>query len=385
MITLRCQFGVKAEERRYEYHNVYIPQDSQHPGFPSHYWPYDKAKSRIWILEVGEWIQTIDGFICPIIRASQMDIRLPGHGNQYRKRQVANNRADIYFEQPDNYYFGRPKNGEPFNLSRQQKIFCWTMAKSWDVVAACRNAGYKLDVYLSRGYTLEKASEVYAERLLVKPKIQEAIKMSIRLHLQALNMGEETLALNKKDALMNDMITIQSGLRDLFLHKMQTGQPIVPEEMTMYLELVTKLSGEINTVADWLGYGKAAESQSGDSDGSEFSYRMIEANVKKANTKNNLLQNQQNIEQIPVEFEVAERDEPQKLQEQQNQTLTPVQMLTKKIGVNHDDKEATTTADTDTDPGPGSDPAAASRAANDAHNAIPTFAGSAEYPLQPTG
>lgn len=349
MERIRCRFGIKRNEIRYEIHKVFKKDEINHEDFPEQYVSYEHVKQYIWRLEKGYWIETVDGYIAPIIGESKMHIRIPGIGNRYYRSQIATGKADVYFDQPDHYYLGKVKGNGGY-LSSQQKIFCWVMAQSWDMVKAIKEAGYSLRAWTVRGISEERAAETLANRLLEKQKIRDGVKMSIKMHLEALNMGEEQLVLNKRDKLMQDLGELQQWLKTSLIQKVSDNQPIIQEEVVNYLKVVNALSEELNTVGEWLGYGKE---QSIPNDGDEnINVRMIEANISRGNAKAAIAGNEQQLNILPEPSEEVEEVQ-----------LTPEQILSKE-GVSNGESKTTESADDTT--------------------IRPVYAGGAQYPIQPT-
>lgn len=169
--------------------------------------------------------------------------------------------------------------------------------------------------------------------------------MAIRLHLEALNMGEEEFALVKKDRLMADLLSLQSEMKKSFLEKIENMETVPSSEIKDYLDVVEKLSGEIDTAAGWLGYGRE-ESDDQDS----MSFKMIEAKVsrKALGERKKLLDSGNEVEVgQQVKYSVGESEEVQQEATEQYQepgNSNPInksagQLLKVKNGENSDEQE----------------------------------------------
>ncbi|MCH6560766.1 signal peptidase I, partial [candidate division KSB1 bacterium] len=74
------------------------PEDKDLPEFPQHFIFHHTLQHAAYKLEKGMWIETVEGFVCPIIQSTYYCFRIPG-GGRYIKASIKSGNK-VYFDCP---------------------------------------------------------------------------------------------------------------------------------------------------------------------------------------------------------------------------------------------------------------------------------------------
>jgi len=262
---VECWFGKRGSADRYtKIYTVYnmnnVNYDFPMPdGFPVFYFKNEMLGTAGVLsgLKAGNWIETADNYICPVIRAHTLNFRIPG-GGSYEVFHVANRGLGIYFAPPRGLKSQviRQAKIESTVLSPQQRTFCWHMAQYDDPVRACLEAyDFKKHRINKYGGKNEKAhANEVSKKLMELPKIRKGIMSAIEQHMLALNMNAEDLVLRKHEKLMSELLELTTVVKDSLIKKMTDGTPLFPNDIEMLTSVVDRISEGIDKGAEWLEY-----------------------------------------------------------------------------------------------------------------------------------
>ena len=210
--------------------------------------PKSKMKEVAKSLKVGDFIETEDGWVVPIIRSWQNFFRIAAKKSGTYSRWHVKNGQKIYFDPPKEHkityeYSAMGRRGEGKRLTKMQQKFCWQMAKEWDPVKALKVAGYALS-------DNPEYNQKSAQKMLCMKKIQQGITNAIRTHLLAANLNEAEFVLLPKKKIIDELVS----LGDCLHKQMLVNSKIDECYLDSYLKTIAELSKNINDMADWLGY-----------------------------------------------------------------------------------------------------------------------------------
>ena len=156
---LSIQYEIRRNGRRVQLNaNAYKIGDSDKPKYIS---TVDLSNSTDK-LNIGDYVETLDGWVVPLIGIKYKKYRFLTHAN---KMQTINLSDMKYRNHAPYFVINVHKIKRHRDLSPQQMIFCFELARTWDLVAAGRKAKYK------------SIKTVF--NLMKRPQIKELIKMSL--------------------------------------------------------------------------------------------------------------------------------------------------------------------------------------------------------------
>lgn len=245
-----CWFGKKGSEgRRSEDFTIYKVGEK---GVPE-YWTKDDWKN-IHKIEIGEYVETLDGFICPVIKINtgtnyscRIYFRIANKtGYAFRFGWVSQGKQEIYYDPPQEYFVSHLKKN-PNWITRQQKRFAWAYAMHGDRKKAIKDAGF--------GFTNIRSIDTYSNQLLTRPIVQRAVSEAFRQQIQLAHEDENKFVIRR-------MIKTQDRLDeilDTLTEKIKDGE--VSKEEVEVLNSVLKTSKELMASnAELLGYKGESES-----------------------------------------------------------------------------------------------------------------------------
>ena len=220
------------------------PEDKELPEFPLHIIFHHTLQFAAYKLSKGLWIETVDGYICPIIQSTYYCFRIPGGGRYIKASINAGNK--VYFDAPhgEKLIFDKYREGtnKGFHIKNYKMLrFCWAMAQVWDIKRASRIAGYN-----------EKTGMVIFDL----PKIRRCIVSALALHMKAAAIGEEYVV-EKKSKLIEELgelnKLVQEDIKGM-LAKGNVDKDELDAKLSSFLKLAERVGSEINDFAGWIGY-----------------------------------------------------------------------------------------------------------------------------------
>ena len=220
------------------------PEDKDLPQFPLNVIFHHTLKFCAYKLSKGMWIETVEGYICPIIQSTYYCFRIPGGGRYVKKSIKSGNK--VYFDAPHGEKFLFTKYTEEkdggFHIRNYKMLrFCWSMAQVWDIKRASRIAGY---------------NEHTGKLIFNQAKVRRGIVSALALHLKAANIGEEYVV-EKKSKLIEELGELNELIKNDIkgmLDKGDVDKEELSSKLDSLLKLSDKVSDNINDFAGWIGY-----------------------------------------------------------------------------------------------------------------------------------
>lgn len=263
--SIEVTYGKPGTDQRKELVTIYKTEDKDSLGFPTFYHMLVTIKNVIYSVKAGEWLETHDGYIVPILTATSAYFRIPG-GGSYRRWHIAQG-AKLLVRPPSGYKMKLQNEGGGTFLTNMQLAFCWQMAKDWNVEKAMKVAGYK---WRNRDYL-----GAMSRKLMQSPKIRQGIMNAVKVHLQSLELNGEDFVLRKQEELMKTLQEVQTYLKTDLLNKVQNNN-MTSTDVQNFLDVTEKLGGEIKESAKWLGYGKeGGDNGNGGDEGFDFTFAQL--------------------------------------------------------------------------------------------------------------
>ena len=182
---LSIQYDIRRDGRRLNLSaNAYKLCDDDKPKYTK----TADLSDNINKLKIGDYVETLDGWVVPLIGITRDKYRFLTHGN---KKQSIGFQNIKYRSHSPYFVINVHRIKRHRDLSPQQMVFCFELARTWDLVAAGRKAKYK------------SIKTVF--NLMKKPQIKEGIKLSLNVILQANEQTENKLFLDRFNKMMDTM------------------------------------------------------------------------------------------------------------------------------------------------------------------------------------
>lgn len=187
--------------------------------FDGEYVLLENFQKELWDIEKGDWIETQDGYVVEVLKSTRSYFRIPsldGYSRIHRGIYFRTKRWPL-FETKCGHWEPSDK------LTDQQARFVWELATTWDIVLACRRSRYK---YLKNAFDL-----------LQLPKIQEALRMSLKSLIETLGKDEKDLFFSRWEKMMD---SLQKGV-DANLTENPEGSAKLADVMTKNLGKISEM------------------------------------------------------------------------------------------------------------------------------------------------
>lgn len=205
------------------------------------YIKYEDVPKFIDSAKLGDYLETVDGFITPIIKDYRYQFRIAANtGRAYLKSYIRKGKILLYFTPPRAYFTYQKKDSKLWSV--KEKSFCWLMAKSYNKYTSIVDAGYQI-----KG---NQQILSYAEQLLKKKSIQDGIVEAYRKQIEIVS-DEPKFVINR---FINLQDTIERRIRKV---EKQLDNGGVSEAEINLLNSMISFGIEMAKInADLLGYGK---------------------------------------------------------------------------------------------------------------------------------
>ena len=205
---------------------------------------YEDVPPAINNAKLGDYLETVDGFITPVVKDYRYQFRIAANmGRAYIKSQIRKGDILLYFNPPKAYFSTPNKNAKLFSI--KEKSFCWLMAKSYNKYTSIVEAGYKI-----KG---NQQILSYAEQLLKKKSIQDGIVEAYRKQIEI--VSDEPKFVIKRFMSLQD--TVERVIKKI--EKKLDNGGISREEAELFHNMMSAGIDMAKTNADLLGYGKDSE------------------------------------------------------------------------------------------------------------------------------
>jgi len=197
MLKLECSFRDLRGKNFTKSFRYFQLSDKDLPS----YYSKPQIKSQAWKLKEGDYVETKDDYIVPLIRSWKSFVRTP---SQTHSRWNLANGEPIYFKPPEKKHqcFGERGSG---NLTQKQRSFCQYYVRTGDENAAYKLAGYSLNKRAFRNWE-------HAKALLKQSKIKNRIAEELRLHLKATNSDEAEFFVKRMTRLQDSLESVLETL-----------------------------------------------------------------------------------------------------------------------------------------------------------------------------
>jgi len=248
MLQVKCKFkdgGIQGRTYYREFTCFHLHDDTEHnvPSFITKINIHQTAKT----LAVGDHLETVDGFVVPVIRAWKNFFRIAAKRSGTYSRWHVGKGQKIYFDPPPEHklayeYSAWGRRGRGTRLTRMQRRFCWELSKSGDAIESLKLAGYASND--------AKYDQIYASKLLGMKKIQEGITDALRKRIAATSMEEAEFALLPKVRLIENL----EELLRLLQRQVLGDDEKRSEYLDLFLQIADALGNNIDEMAIWMGY-----------------------------------------------------------------------------------------------------------------------------------
>lgn len=187
--------------------------------FNGEYVGLNDFRMKVWKVGVGDWIETVDGYVVPVIKSEPSYFRIPSLDGYSRIHRP------VYFRKKFLPIFEKACGNYPLSddLTDQQGIFVWELATTWNLVLATHKARYG---HINQGL-----------KILQLPKIQKALRMSLKAMIETLGRDEKDLFFSRWEKMMD---SLQKGV-EKNLEENPEGSAKLAEVMTKNLTQISDL------------------------------------------------------------------------------------------------------------------------------------------------
>lgn len=251
---------------------AYGISETYQPGFPKSFFRLQDLPEKIHQVKAGDWIETKDGYVVQVHESNYYYIHLPSSRSLFYKKSIAKKKGGKHKEpyQPKLFLTDEEKQERRDlkrfggnHLNEADAKFAWEFAKSWDGIKALKASGLN-GAGQRENHQRDKR---LIKNKLEKPVIVKGIMQSIQIHLQAMEMGGEELALTRKNRLLGDLEQVVQMFKQRLMNSaVQSSTEELTNEYKLFMGLAGRLSKEIDGAAEWLGYGAEQKQQDGSND-----------------------------------------------------------------------------------------------------------------------
>lgn len=229
---------------------VYEKSDPDAPKFIPYYL-VTHAKFHARRVCVGTHIETLDGFIVPVVAADPIRFRIPtdhpeGRGGYYKRSLVYSRekkvppKVELLFKVPAHLKYLDYRRGFDNPLHEQEQTFCFLVARYWNPLQALVESG------MASGNIVRDRDIV--KHLFVKKRIQNQIMVALQVHIRAAGKEEWDFGAAQH---MKHMASLQEIL-DALAERIKTGQETKIEPVVAVSNNLLKAT---EIAGNWLGYG----------------------------------------------------------------------------------------------------------------------------------
>ena len=212
-----------------------------------------RADSHAHRVCVGAHVETLDGFIVPVVAADPIRFRIPtdhpeGRGGYYKRslvyvrKRTMPPKVDFLFKVPHGLKYLDYRRGFDNPLHEQEQSFCFLVARYWNPLRALVDAG------MASGDLVRDRDII--KQLFTRKRIQQQIMVALQVHLRALGEDETVFAAVPH---RKHMATLQEALEAL-TDRIKTGQNIKAEAEAV-VAVSSNLLKATEMAGNWLGYG----------------------------------------------------------------------------------------------------------------------------------
>ena len=229
---------------------VYEKSDPDAPQFVPHYMVTRSAFHARRVC-IGAHIETLDGFIVPVVAADPIRFRIPtdhpeGRGGYYKRILVYTRekkvppKVELLFKVPAGLKYLDYRRGFDSPLHEQEQTFCFLVALYWNPLQALVETG------MASGNIVRDRDTV--KHLFARPRVQHQIMVALQVHLRAIDEDESVFAAKPH---RKHMDTLQEAL-EVLLDRLKTGQDAKADAVVAVSNNLLKAT---EIAGNWLGYG----------------------------------------------------------------------------------------------------------------------------------